>query len=142
MANNIFKIGDEVKKLPGATYVTGKEIPVWMFRYKLYVRAIAPNGLVISSQKKGAAIGGIVVPSNIEYYDIPVAETQEEEVDNSYVIEVLENNVSLRSGAGNRFHEVAKVNKYNRFTIIKEKNNWGLLKSKMGWINLDLVKKI
>lgn len=142
MADNIFKIGDEVKLLPGATYVSGKEIPVWMFRYKLYVRAIAPNGLVVSSQKKGAAIGGIVAPSKIEYYDVPVTENQEIEADSSYVIEVLEDNVSLRSGAGNRFHEVAKVNKYNRFTIIKEKNNWGLLKSKIGWINLDLVKKI
>ena len=43
----------------------------------------------------------------------------------------------VRGGAGTNFNIVTRVKKGEAFTIIEEKNGFGLLKSKVGWISLD-----
>ena len=52
-----FKVGDEVKLVPGAKYTSGGSIPSWVFNSKLYVREIQGDNIVISTLKTGAVTG-------------------------------------------------------------------------------------
>jgi hypothetical protein len=46
-----FKVGDSVSLVSGATYISGKEIPSWLYKTKLYVREVRKNGDVVFSTK-------------------------------------------------------------------------------------------
>ena len=43
-SQTVFKVGDNVKLKPGATYYDGKTIPAWVFRQTLYIRSKEFNG--------------------------------------------------------------------------------------------------
>lgn len=52
-----FKLGEEVKLVKGAKYVSGQSIPSWVFDKVLYVREINDNEIIISTLKSGAITG-------------------------------------------------------------------------------------
>jgi signal peptidase I len=60
-----FKIGDEVSIKAGAKWTSGATIPNWVFKSKLYIRAIRPaeKTYVLSTQKSGAVTGVIAMNS-------------------------------------------------------------------------------
>lgn len=64
-----FKLGDEVKLIPGAKYSNGKSVPNWLAGKKLYVRVIHQNSnnITISIFKTGA-ITGIVNKNHLVKY--------------------------------------------------------------------------
>lgn len=51
------KIGDVITLRPNATYYTGKSIPAWIFDKILYYRGTNKNGVIFSTEKKGAVTG-------------------------------------------------------------------------------------
>ena len=52
-----FKVGDVIKLTSGAKYTTGKSIPNWVIKSKLYVREIQGDNIVFSTLKVGSITG-------------------------------------------------------------------------------------
>ena len=109
-----------------------------MFNKKLYVRDIRNNNVTISTVQTGL-ITGIVDKKWLKEY-IPEPEISEDF--NPYVVQVTANVLNVRAGAGTNYKIVSQVKRHDLYTIIAEYENWGKLKSGLGWISLDHVKKI
>lgn len=60
----------------------------------------------------------------------------------SYKVKITADSLNVRKGAGTLYGKVTSLKKNGVYTIISEKNGWGLLKSKAGWISLKYTKKI
>lgn len=58
-----------------------------------------------------------------------------------YVITVNTNILNVRKGPSANEPIVYTINRGQKYTIIEEKNGWGLLKSKIGWIKLSYTIK-
>lgn len=133
-----FKIGDEVSLIKGATFTNGKSIASWMFNKKLYVRDIRDNNVTISTVQTGL-ITGIVDKKWLKEY---ISEPEISKDFNPYVVQITANVLNVRAGAGTNYKIVSQVKRHDLYTIIAENENWGKLKSGLGWISLDHVKKI
>lgn len=59
-----------------------------------------------------------------------------------YIARVTANVLNVRQGPGTNYIIVTTVKKNEAYTIIEEKNGWGRLKSKIGWISLEYVERI
>lgn len=57
-----------------------------------------------------------------------------------YMVRVTVSALNIRSGPGTNYPVVGSIDGGGVFTIIEQQNNWGLLKSKQGWICLDYTK--
>lgn len=62
-------------------------------------------------------------------------------IDN-YKVKVIADALNIRDGAGTNYKINGCIRDSGVYTIIKEQNGWGLLKSKAGWICLDYTKRI
>ena len=138
---NPYKIGDEVKLIKNAKYSNGMPIPTWLENYKLYVRNIKDNNIIIISTKKTGAITGAVT------YDQVIPYTQKEIVNNipdfvPYIVRINTDTLNVRTGPGTNYKIKTQVHKHELYTIINEKDGWGKLKSGVGWILLDYTQKI
>lgn len=60
----------------------------------------------------------------------------------AYTARVTANVLNVRSGPGTGYKVVTTVKKNEVYTIVEEKNGWGLLKSRAGWISLKYVKLV
>lgn len=60
----------------------------------------------------------------------------------SYRVRVTANALNIRDGAGTSYKINGVITDKGVYTIVEVKGNWGLLKSKAGWICLDYTKKI
>ncbi len=118
-----FKIGDEVKLLSGATYASGKEIPSWVFRSKLYVRDIRGNNVVISTAKNGA-VTGVVSPNDLTLFTATTPSISNSNF-TPYLVRINTEALNVRAGAGTSYRVTTQVKKGNVFTIVREKNGWG-----------------
>jgi len=56
-ANTNLAIGDEVKLISGAKYTSGKSVPSFVIKSKVYVRGISGDNITISILKVGAITG-------------------------------------------------------------------------------------
>ena len=63
-----FKVGDTVKLVSGAVYSSGKTIPAWVKRSKLYVRQINSDGTIVISVLKSGAVTGTVASKYLTSY--------------------------------------------------------------------------
>lgn len=81
-----FKIGDEVKLTADAKFVSGQSIVSWVFKKKLYVRAINGRNITISTLKSGAVTGTVDVK-----YLLPFNS-------NNNVVSTTPSNVGLKLG--------------------------------------------
>ena len=52
-------VGGVMKLTPGAKYITGKDVPDWLYNMKLYVREINGDNIVFSIYKTGAITGTV-----------------------------------------------------------------------------------
>lgn len=59
-----------------------------------------------------------------------------------YRVKVTSDKLNVRAGASTKYKVVTQVNKGDVYTIVKTSGNWGLLKSRVGWISLSYVKKV
>ena len=130
-----FKKGDEVKLVEGAKYASGKSIPAWLFKSKLYVREVKDNGdIVVSTLKIGAITGTVSSKSLVPYVATPKFK--------AYKVKIDTDVLRVRDGAGTSYKINTTVKKGQVYTIVDEKNGWGQLKSKAGWISLEYTKKV
>lgn len=60
----------------------------------------------------------------------------------SYTAKATANVLNVRSGPGTGYKVVTTIKKNEVYTIVEEKNGWGLLKSRIGWISLKYVKLV
>jgi hypothetical protein len=130
----IFVAGQEVQLLPDAKYVSGKSIPAWVFKSKLYVRGFSGKNIRISVLKSGA-ITGTVAPQ----YLVKVAPKEEFK---PYKIKVTAGVLNIRAGAGTSYKINGTIKDKGVYTIVEEKSGWGKLKSGAGWIYLGYTKKV
>lgn len=129
-----FNVGDEVKLITGATYTNGKSIPSWVVKSKLYVREIRDNGDIVFSTVKTGAITGVAAAKYFVTYS--AVNTFE-----PYTVMINTASLNVRKGPGVLYGKVTTVKKGEVYTIVAEKNGWGQLKSKIGWIKLSYTVK-
>lgn len=129
-----FDVGDKVKLVSGAKYTSGKNIPSWVFDSVLYVRELQGNNVVISTQKTGDITGVVAKKYLVAYKATNTFE--------SYQVQVTTKALNIRAGAGTNYNVTGVIRDQGVYTIIAEKNGWGQLKSKKGWISLKYTKKI
>lgn len=64
----------------------------------------------------------------------------------SYVVQVTANALNYRQGPGTNYKIMGTIKDRGRYTIVEEKNGWGLLKAysrnKNGWISLKYTKRV
>ena len=60
----------------------------------------------------------------------------------TYKVKVMTGALNIRDGAGTNYKINGCIRDSGVYTIIKEQNGWGLLKSKAGWICLDYTVRI
>lgn len=58
-------------------------------------------------------------------------------IPNEFKVRVKVNALNIRSGAGITYNKVGVITDKGIYTIIETKGNWGLLKSRKGWINIS-----
>lgn len=125
-----FSIGDEVKLVSGAKYISGQTIPQWVFGSKLYVREIRKDGGILISTFKSGDVTGIVEEKYLVNYTQTLTFTP-------YKVQVTVSALNVRSGPGT-MHMINKVIRDRGvYTIVEEKNGFGRLKSGDGWIFLN-----
>lgn len=129
-----FAVGDEVKLVSGATYVSGLSIPNWLFSCKLYVREVQGDNIVISTLSSGAVTGVV----NKKYLTTYAAASKFE----PYKVKVTVDALNVRAGAGINYRVNTVIRNQGVYTIVEEKNGFGKLKSGAGWISLSYTTKI
>lgn len=145
----IINQGDLVSIANNATYYTGKAIPEWVKSQNWYV-ASEPIGdrVVIDKNEQGSKF--ICSPIHKKY--LTVVKKYEKLVSTeknscSYKVKVTVDCLIVRKGAGTNTAKVSKITDKGVYTIVEERkgvgsNLWGKLKSGLGWISLDYVKKL
>ena len=131
------KEGDIIKLKANATYYNGVKIPSFVFKSTLYYRGKNNNGIIISTKKTGA-ITGVVKESDIEMKNT----TPSTPTNSSYQVKVTANALNIRRGPGTNYSIMGCITDYGVYTIVETTNNWGRLRSGLGWICLNYTKKV
>ena len=141
---NTLKVGDAIKLLPGATYTSGKAIPNWVFKSKLYLREIRANtGSYVFSTQKTGAVTGVVAPKFVVPYDTVIENTNSGgSTFTPYLVKVTTDVLNVRQKATTSSPITTQIKNGGVFTIVAEDGKWGKLKSGAGWIHLDYTKKL
>ena len=58
-----------------------------------------------------------------------------------YMVKVKVDSLNIRKGPGTAYDKVGKITDKGVYTIVEMKGNWGLLKSKKGYIHLSYTEK-
>lgn len=137
-ATKTLAVGDEMKLISGAKYTTGKDVPDWVYKKTLYVRAINGDKITFSILKTGA-VTGIVDKKYVIGCD--------EKVEfKPYLAQVTIDALNIRAGAGTNYSIKGVIKDHGVYTIVEESNGYGLLKAyqknRNGWIYLDYTKKV
>lgn len=153
--NQSFQKGDLVSIDSNATYYNGKSIPSWVKTQNWYV-ATEPTGDRIVIDKNENGTNSICSPIYEKYLtlvrkaNIPDNTNTSESATSSacpYRVKVVIDSLNIRKGAGTNTAKVGKITDKGVYTVVEEKNGigatkWGKLKSGVGWISLDYVKKL
>lgn len=59
----------------------------------------------------------------------------------AYTVRVTVDALNIRAGAGTNYKTTGCIRDRGVYTIVERRNNWGKLKSGLGWICLDYTKK-
>ena len=132
-----YKEGDIIKLKSNATYYNGVKIPLFVFKSTLYYRGKNDNGIIISTQKTGA-ITGIVKESAIEGGQSSTPPS----TSTTYQVKVTTDVLNIRRGPNANTSKTGCITDRGIYTIVETTNNWGRLKSGLGWICLDYTKRI
>ena len=147
--------GDLVCIASNATYYSGKAIPSWVKSQNWYVKSDQKSDrVVIDKNEQGTH--SICSPIHKKYLtvvkkskDKMTAKENAEEVESQcpYLVKVATDCLNIRKGAGVDTAKVGKITDYGVYTVVEERQGsgaslWGRLKSGVGWISLDYVKKL
>ena len=153
--NTYIEKGDLVSLSANATYYSGKSVPSWVRNQNWYVsNAPTDNRVVIDKNEKGT--NSICSPIHKKYLTIvkkakasATANTDEKFTCGGcpYRVKITAECLNIRKGAGTNTAKVGLITDKGVYTIVEEKTGsgatkWGKLKSGVGWISLDYVRKI
>ena len=138
------KDGDVITLVDNATYVDGKEVPVWVKNSTVYYRGVRPNGdVIISVLKTGAVTGVVPAKMIVEANSTTTVAPKEETVEfKPYIAKVTTNLLNYRSGPGSNYSVKGQIKKGEAYTIVEEKDGWGKLKSGNNWVSLEYMQKV
>lgn len=127
------KVGDVIKLKDGATYSSGKKIPSWVFKTKLYAREIRGK-LIVFSTKKTGDITGIVRIEDI----VSTVETKEEK----FNVKIINcSYLNVRKGPGTIHARVGSLKCGTKVIVYEQKDNWGRIGVDR-WISLKYAERI
>ena len=130
-----FKIGDEVKIIPGATFANnGARVPDSCINVKLYVRLIKDGMYMLGKAPQGAFLG-LVAESNLKL----VAEN--EAMIKPYIVQVIEDNFPVYHSPSKTSGIIRRADNTSLFFIVDERAGFGKLQMGAGWVELAKVKK-
>jgi hypothetical protein len=131
-----FKHGDAVEIIPGSTFVGNIQVADKYLNTKYYVREIRPNNLcsIGTNATFGRSIGIISMDSLRPYGEIPEGFIP-------YII-LTEKEVTTRKNPELLADDKTILPATRLYTIISEKNGYGLLKNDQGWVDLNEVKRL
>lgn len=135
------EVGDAVKLVEGAKYVNGKAIPTWVINSTIYVREIRDDGNIVFSTLKIGALTGVAEPKYFKATSGTSVSTTVTEFE-PYIVSVDTDVLNVRKGPGTNYAVVTTIQRGGAYTIVEEKNGFGLLKSGAGWVCLEYTKKI
>jgi N-acetylmuramoyl-L-alanine amidase CwlA len=99
-----------------------------------------------SATPKGSLWGGVTYGNATGFINLSYVEPVVEEVAKgesvNYRVRITADALNVRKEPNASAKVVTTVSKNNVFTIVEEKDGWGLLKSQVGWINLSYTTKI
>ncbi len=123
-----FKVGDKVKVKTTAThYATGQSIASFVKGSTYEVTKVDGNKLLLSD-----------IVSWVWDYDVErVGSTTQSNSDNSFLVEIICDELNIRQQADFNSKVVGTVKKGDVFTIIEEENGLGKLKGGAGYISLN-----
>lgn len=125
------KIGDRVKVKTTAThYATGQAIASFVKGNTYTVREVSSNKILLDGIMSWVLISDVDIVSSSSNNFTP------------YRVKITTDVLNVRAEATTNSKIVTTVKMNEVYTIIGEKNNWGFLKSQIGWICLDYTKKI
>lgn len=139
------KAGSLVKVAADATYYNGKSIADWIKATNWYVKSVSGDRAVIDKSEDGKY--SICSPVNVKHLSLVdyTPNTQTETGDSTfepYKVKVTVDELNIRKGPGTNYDVVGTISKGGVYTIVKEQNGWGFLKSGIGWISLRYVTKL
>ena len=138
-----FAVGDTIKLVDNAKYTSGKSIPDWVIKSKLYVREIRNNGNIVFSTQKTGDVTGVTAPKYVykEGEKAPSQDTSNTTF-TPYLVKINTDVLNVRAGAGTSYKITTQVKRNGVYTIVNKSGDWGKLKSGAGWINLSYTEKI
>lgn len=71
-----------------------------------------------------------------------ISSQQHSNTNNSYLVQVTTTALNIRQGPGTGMPVVGCIRDRGTYTIVETKENWGKLKSGVGWICLDYTNKV
>lgn len=125
------KVGDKVKVNSTATnYATGQAIASFVKGNTYTVKQVNSDRVLLAEIMSWVLIKDVsLVNSTANNFK-------------SYLVKITADVLNVRADATTNSKIVTTVKKGQVYTIVGEKNNWGFLKSQIGWICLDYTKKI
>lgn len=136
-----FEVGSAVKIAEGAVWTTGKAVPAWVIKSKMYLRGYKSDTIASVSTLQTGAITGTIDVKYLKEYAINTAANTESSF-TPYIVRVTADSLNVRAGAGTKYKVNTIIKKNELYTIVDEKDGWGKLKSGAGWISLNYAKKV
>lgn len=130
----IFKVGDKVKIIEGATWASGAKIPKWVMDSVLYVRQIRKDGDIAVSVFETGAITGVIDPKYLV------------KIDDGYTAKVIniKTYLNVRSGPGTNYPSIGKLYNGDIIKVDQESGRWVHMThdNLAGWCSMDYIKKV
>lgn len=144
----IIDTNDLVSIASNAVYYTGKTIPSWVKNKKWYIASVSGDKAILGKSEDSK--NNIQSAINTKYLTIVKdATAPTKNTFKSYTVKVTAKSLNIRKGPGTNYGINGVIKDKGTYTIIEEKAGekgttkvWGKLKSGMGWIALDYVKKV
>ncbi len=141
-----YQEGSIIKLTSGAKYTNGKSVPNWVINSTCYVREIRNDGNISFSVLKTGAITGVISPKYIVGNGEGAPSTPVSAAFTPYTVKVTASALNVRSGPGTNYSVQQTISKGGAYTIVDEKNGFGLLKSyqsqRNGWVSLNYIQRI
>ena len=135
------EVGDAAKLISGAKYINGTAIPTWVISSTVYIREIRSDGNIVFSTLKTGAVTGVAEPKYFKGATSTSSDTTTTSTFKPYIVSIDTDVLNVRKGPGTSYAVVTTIKRGGAYTIVKEQNGWGYLKSGAGWICLEYTKK-
>ena len=97
-------------------------------------------------RRSNIEVDGVVGPTTLSFLNAAIGKLQTTNTSpstkNPHMVQITASELNIRSGPGTQYQILGCIKDRGCYTIVEEKDGWGLLKSKVGWICLQYTRKI